>query len=210
MSSNMNSVLIAETRVRTTSGNLRRERKVGYIPGIVYGGGKPNQEIKFRSKELEKILLQEKGINTLIEIKLDGDKGAKIDTVMIHDIQRDPVLRAVIHADYIRISMTEKITADIPLTWIGEPQGVKAGGQLQPVLRSIKIECLPDKIPADLEIRVADLMIGDSITVADLAISPDYKVLNDPQETLVQVVASKEAEAAATIKPEEIDAPTEN
>ncbi|MGI6647640.1 MAG: 50S ribosomal protein L25 [Bacillota bacterium] len=188
----MSSILQAQSRELSTKGSLRKLREAGYIPGIIYGGKKPNRNITFKRKELEYILAHSgKGINTLLEINLDGEKSAESDKVMIYDIQIDPVRRRVIHVDYCRISMAEKVTAEVPLTWVGESQGVKEGGQLQPILRSIRIECLPNKIPNDLEIEVADLGIGDSITVADIPLSPDFTILNDPQEIVVQIVAPR-------------------
>jgi len=194
--------LEVELRPEDGKGKLRKVREAGRVPGVVYGGYKPNLNVQFDRKPLEHIISHSgRGMNTLFEIRLKSDKGLETDTVMARELQRDPVYRRLRHADFYRISMSERITTEVHLAMGGEPVGVKEGGRLQPFLRSLRIECLPAQIPNAIEVKVDELRIGDRLTVADLKLPAEIRVLHDPDEPVAGVAAAKEDEAAAP-KPE--------
>lgn len=172
-----------------TKGSLNRIRKEGLVPGVVYGGDKPNTFVQFDRKNLGKILKRSgKGTNALIELKVPGEEQ---ETVMIRDLQWNVLTGALIHADFYRVSLSQPITAEVPLTWIGEPIGVKKGGLMQPGLRSVLVECLPAQIPERLEVAVADLNVGDKLTVADLQTPPGVKILEALEEVIVSILSAR-------------------
>jgi large subunit ribosomal protein L25 len=188
----MGTSLLAQLREINTKGHMQKIRNEGLVPGIVYGGVKSTTPIQFNKKELEKLLNHSsKGMNTLIDIDIPE---AGIETVMIRELQRKPTTGALMHADFYRISLSERLHAEIQLAWIGESLGVKQGGLLQPGLRSVMVECLPAEIPDRLEVVVADLEIGDKLTVADLVFPPGINILNDPDEVVVSILSARVVE----------------
>lgn len=192
----MSDVLEFEIRPTDSKGRVKRQRKSELTPGVIYGGNKPNINVQFDRKKLESILSHSgHGRNTLLEARVTAEKGPETDTVMIRELQRDPVHRHLRHADFYRISMSERIVTEVPLTLVGDAKGVKEGGRLQSFLRSLRIECLPAQIPGAVEVGVDELEIGDRITVADLKLPAEVRVLNDQDEPVVGVVATREEEA---------------
>lgn len=197
----MTEVLEVEPRGREAGG---RRREPGLTPGVVYGGDKPNRNIRFDRKRLEYILAHSRrGINTLLELRFREGPGTEADTVIIREIQRDPVDRGIRHADFYRVSLSEKIAAEVPLAWLGVPAGVKAGGRLQAFKRTLEVECLPDQIPSVIEVRVDHLNLGERLNVADLPVPAGVRVLDRGDEPVVGVVAVREEPAAAPPRPED-------
>lgn len=198
----MPDVLEIEIRTVDTKGRTRRLREAGLAPGVVYGGNKPNLKVQFKRKQLEQILTHSgRGSNTLLEVRFKAGKGFETDTVMIRELQRDPIYHRLRHADFYRISLSERINAEVPLTLVGEAAGVKEGGRLQSFLRSLKVECLPAQIPSTIEVRVDGLHIGEKLTVVDLMLPEEIRVLHDLDEPVVGVAAAREEEIESP-KPE--------
>jgi large subunit ribosomal protein L25 len=203
---------ILEATLRDTLGKneARRTRREGRVPAVLYGssGGDGNRDarsIAVEPKALLKILHSESGANTLIALRLAGEKG---DTrVLVKDYQLDPVTHQVLHADFYRIAMDRAIQVTIPVIVKGEPKGVKQqGGILEFIRREIEIECLPGDIPEHIEIDVSELMLHQGIRVRDVATDARWTAISDPDLMLVHVITPKAEEVAAT--PEAAVAPT--
>src|SRR4029077_20491923 len=132
----------------------------------------------------------------LIALKLAGETDAR---VLVKDYQLDPITHHLIHADFYRVRMDRVIVVTIPVTVKGEPKGVKQqGGILEFVRREIEIECLPGDIPEHVEADVTELMVHQGVRVRDIATSPKWKPVSDPDMMLVHVILPKAEEAAAT------------
>lgn len=183
-------------------GRVKKLRRAGLVPGVVYGGSKSNIPIQFNGKELEKLLSSSrKGMNTLIKMEVPP---AGAETVMVRELSREPIKGTILHVDFYRVSLSERLQTEVQLVWIGEPSGVKLGGLMQPGLRSVLVECLPTQIPDSLEVEVTDLGVGDKLTVADLTIPSGVQVLNEPDEVIVTILAARvEAEPAPAEETEE-------
>ncbi|MDP3804287.1 MAG: 50S ribosomal protein L25, partial [Candidatus Omnitrophota bacterium] len=151
-------------------------------------------------KELAQLLKAKAGANVLIGLKIDGDK-SKERTVLIKEVQRHPIKTQILHVDFQEISLTDKLTIDVPLVTKGEAEGVvKEEGVLEHVLWEIKVECLPADIPSKIEVDVTSLKIGDSILVKDIKVPAGVKILNAADQTVVTVkmpYVEKPAEEAA-------------
>ena len=197
--------LEAETRVPLTRGKLNAMRKEGWLPAIIYG---ESEKAKTKSKDANELLkIKEKGFlkaisghqwsNVIIDLKW----GKGNSNVVIKEIQRDAVSRALLHIDFQRISMTEKIEVMVPVHIAGESPGVKnSGGTLEHVTRELKILCLPKDIPTEISVDVTKLELGQGTHVKDLAEIPGVQILSDPRLLLVNVVAPKvEEEPAAAL-----------
>ena len=199
----MEAVLEAQKRDTFGKNEARRLRARGLIPGVLYGGPKSEgTPVAVNPKELMRILHSESGVNTLINLKLDGSDSR----VLVKEYQLDPIDHRLLHADFYRIALDRMLALTIPVVLRGEAKGAKQqGGVVEFVHREIELECLPTDIPEKVEIDVSDMLIGQSIRVRDLPENPKWKATSDPDMMLVHVVALKveeepapEAAAAAT------------
>ena len=155
-------------------------------------------------KLLSGILHSGSGVNTLIALTV-GDEHVR---VLVKAYQIDPITSKLLHADFYRIAMDKLLTVTVPVVTKGEPKGVKQqGGILDIVHREVEIECLPADIPDHIEIDVTELMLGDAIRFRDVATSPTWKPVTEPEIMLVHVVAPRAvvepvaADAAAVATP---------
>ena len=178
----------------STKGSYRHYlRDNGRIPAVVYGKGIKEQAIELDAKDLESVIRQ-KGRNVLIDLDVTGGPEQKKYVVMIKDLQRDPIRRDIVHADLCKVSLEDKLRTTVPLVLKGEAAGKKTGGVLQTGLRELEIECTPDKMPDAVSVDISGLEAGQHLTVADLMVSGDLKVLTEPDKMVVMVVAPRVAE----------------
>jgi len=177
----MEAVLDAQTRDTFGKNEARRTRREGKVPAVLYGGaGGGANPIAVSPKELLKILHSESGQNTLISLKLAGAGDTR---VLVKDFQLDPITHEVLHADFYRVAMDKLLQVTIPIVVQGEPKGVKQqGGVLEHIRR---------------EIDVSELMLHQGVRVRDIAASPKWKPISDPDLMLVHVIMPKAEEAPA-------------
>jgi len=203
--------LTAQARQERGKNAMRRLRRQGLVPGVVYGHGDETRTIALKAQELEKLLASISVENTIIGLSIDGGKPA--DT-LIREVQQHPARRAVLHVDFLQIHAGEKIHLEVPVRLHGSPVGVRDnGGVLQEVLRELHVECLPRDIPEAVDLEIEHLDIGDSVHVKDISI-PNVKILNDPDLVVVTVLAptvsalpeeeAEAAEEAGEVEPEVI------
>ncbi len=180
---------------------LKELRKNGLIPGIIYGEGlKENLPISVNKSEILKLLKLKREEDFLIEIEVDGDKNKFV--TLIKEEQYHPVTDEVIHVDFHSVSLEKEIVAKVPIHFIGEPKGVKAGGVLYKALHELEVEAKPLDLPSFIEVDISDLEVGDSIHIEDLKVPQNVKILHDPFETVVSV--TKVEEEVEVTKPEEV------
>src|SRR5262249_8004637 len=136
------------------------------------------------------------GQNTLISLKLAGAGDTR---VLVKDFKLDPITHELLHAAFYRVAMDKVLQVTIPIQISGEPKGVKQqGGILEHVRREIEIECLPADIPENIVVDVSELMLHQGVRVRDIATSPKWKPISDPDLMLVHVIMPKAEESAAT------------
>ncbi len=176
--------LSAVSREGTGKSVTRKLRASGRIPAVVYGKRREPQSIQVDPAALEKLLRGSGGLNTLIDLTV----GSRTDTVLVKELQRHPVRGAFWHVDFYQVDLTEKITVDIPLHFVGKAKGVEFGGILDHPLREIEVECLPRAIPEFVEVDVSGLDVGDSIHVSDLRLPEGVEVMTDGQLPVASVV----------------------
>lgn len=197
-------ILKAETRAETGKKNAKDLRKKGLIPANVYKQGEEAVSLQVTIDDIEDILHTKAGENAIITLNISGGK-LKDKTVVIKEIQREPIKDGILHIDFNEISLTEELEVEVPLVSHGEPVGVKVdGGILEHILRELRIECLPTAIPEKIEADVSGLKIGDSVFVKDIKVPSGIKVLNDP-ELIAMIVKAPKAE----VPPEEVAAEAE-
>ena len=159
--------------------------------------------------DLVELLHSKAGENVVVTLKIsDGDSKAKDKTVVIKEIQREPIKSQILHVDFNEISLTEALKVDVPLAAHGEPEGKKDGGTLEHVMWELQVECLPTDIPEKIEVDVSKLKIGDAIYVKNIAVPVGVKVLTDPELIAMIVkppkveVPKEEVAAETAVEPE--------
>jgi large subunit ribosomal protein L25 len=202
-----NHSLSVTTREKTGTTSAHAVRHAGKVPGVLFGHGSPPVPIELDARAFDD-LLHAGGKNALLDVSLDGGKK---DTAMIREVQRDPITRRVIHADFQRVGATEEISASLPLVATGVATGVKnRGAVMDIVLHSVTILGPANALPEQIEHDVTSLDVGDHVTAGDLKLPPKIKLDMDAHTILISVEASKtEAEAAESAPaPAGADVPT--
>ena len=183
-------------------------RKQECIPAVLYGHGVKTLNLAVEQKNFEQVVKKMHGENILISLSIDDNGSSKQETVMVRNLQHHPVSDELLHIDFYKIRLDEKITTRINIVLTGDAPGVKEGGVLDHSIRDVEVSCLPDKIPGHFEVDVAQLEIGSSIHIRDLSIPEDVEVLADPDQAVVSVVPPtiiKEEEVSAEEEPEVIE-----
>lgn len=182
---------------------VKKIREAKRIPAVVYGSGIKPTPIEIGADDFLRVIHTKAGENVIIQLAISGSKNFE-KTVVIKEIQHEPITDAVQHVDFNVISLTEKIKVKVPLQVKGEPPGVKEGGVLDVVHHEIEVECLPTNIPERLEADISALKIGDTIHIKELGF-PKGVVPQLPEDEVVVTIHAPKAEEVAA--PEE--APTE-
>ena len=199
------SVLNVKKRIRLGKGGSREIRREGNVPAILYGKGSEPMPLLVNPKELKQALSTEAGENTLIEMHISDGEKELTKLSLLRDVQVDHISTRSLHFDFLELDMNTPISVQVPIKIVGRSIGVhEQKGILDEVLREIAVECLPSDIPNVFEIDVTNLELGDSIHVKDLDISEGIEVLEDPESTIITIVAPKvEAEVVEEAEVEE-------
>ena len=174
----------------------RRVRVAGLIPAVVYGAGLESIAISLDPKVITKILHSDSGHNTIFDLAIEGNAGAK---AMIVDWQYEPIKGKLLHVDLKRIAMDKTMRVSVPIMLDGVPVGVKVeGGILDQILREVELECFPGDIPSHIDVDVSGLKLNEAIHVSDLPHAGKYKFLAAEDTLVAHVTIIKEASEAET------------
>ena len=181
----------------------RALRRNGEIPAILYGRHEDVIPLQLNTRSFQRFL-QSNGENVLIDLEIT-DHGS--ETIMIREIQRDPVKQNLLHTDFIRISLDEPVTSAVPIILVGSAIGIQAGGVVEFSHRQLHVRCLPALLPDNIEVDISGLDVDDFIRIEDMSLDETVELLDDPQSIVVLVNRPRvEAEAEPE---EEIDADAE-
>lgn len=179
-------VLNAKVRDGIGKGVSGRLRRQGRIPAVIYGKKESSLSLDVGEKELEKIIKMIAGQAAIINLDLDRNEGEVL--ALVKAVQRHPVTDKLLHVDFYRISLHDKITVSIPIVVTGESEGVREGGILEHILWEVEVECLPAQVPGKIEIDITSLKIGDTIHVRDLKVGEEIKLLTEKEKTVISLV----------------------
>ncbi len=193
--------LDAQVRDDVGKGVARSLRRAGKVPAVLYGRKRGAVSLQIDDRTFQ-TLLRNYGSNVLINLVLGNDDE---QTVVIKDLQRHPVKRNVLHADFQRISLDEKITTQVSIETVGTPVGVRDGGVLTVTRRQVSVNCLPLDTPEFLRINVEDLSIGDSFRVSDIEINDMIEILENETTQIAAVIEPKVVLETITAEEEEIE-----
>ncbi len=181
-------------RTGATKSEIKKIRREGDIPAVIYGPGLAVEKITVKGTEFQAVLrnlLQGRLATTTFEIHLDG----KARKAIVKDIQYNVASYAVEHIDFVLLSKDHLVTINVPIQILGlaECQGVKLGGTLRQVIRTMKVSCLPKDIPAEFQIDIRELNILDSKRLSDISIPPHVRPLARMNEVAVVIAKGKVA-----------------
>jgi large subunit ribosomal protein L25 len=190
----MKSITI-EGQLRTELGKkaTRQLRSQELVPGVIYGGA---QVVNFYAPAKAFKPLVYTGEFQLAEIKVDGNAYRCI----LKDLQFDQVTDALNHVDLLELVEDRKVTADLPLKFVGTPIGVKEGGKLVTKMKSLKVKTLPKYLKEHIEVDISDLQLNENIRVEDVN-AENMEVMNSPRIPIASVTLTrqlKQEEATAT------------
>lgn len=199
---------VIEAEPRTVVGKkVKRLRSNGFVPITVYGPKIEPVNLQVPYRPLEVALMKAGGTN-LIDVKAGG----KTHTVLAREVQRDVLRGTIMHVDFFAVDQSTAIRADIPIHLLGESPAVASRkGILLTGTNTITVETLPSKLMNFIEIDLSELKnIGDSVTVADLKVDDDIKIINEPEEMIARVAQSSAARAAEAEEAEAAEAAAMN
>ncbi len=192
---------------------VKKLRKQGQIPAVVYGGDIESTPIKIDKSEFIDIY-KKAGESTLVDLVMENKEAGKI---LFGDIQFDPVTDEILHVDLKQIDLTEKITATVQIETVGESPAEKSGeGFVLTLSDEVEIRCLPTDLPNKIEVDVSELEeVGEGITFAELDIDKEkLKIVDQEEDALVIKIAPAEMEELeeleeVAVEPEEVIATAE-
>jgi large subunit ribosomal protein L25 len=189
---------------------VKRLRKAGIIPANIFGHAEASQAVQVEAIAFDHLLRAHKA-TSIISLRLPDNSAAQ--TALIRHVQHDPRSGKIIHIDFFRIGMNERITVKVPLHLVGEAPAVKnEGGVLLHLLDALEVECPASDIPENIEVDVSGLaQIDDILHVEDVKLPANFTLLTDPKEGVAKVAATRaeiEAEPEAAETPAETPAAT--
>jgi large subunit ribosomal protein L25 len=199
---------ILDVSNRTVVGKqVSKLRRQDLIPAVIYGSGGPSINLSCPRRPLE-ILLSRAGGTHVVSLNVDG----KTESALVREVNRDPIRRDLIHVDFLRVDLTKKLRAEVPLRFVGHPK-LGADMSVAEYMTQIEVECLPADIPDHIDINIEHFKTaGDSITVKDLPAISSVTYLADSHDVIVRIelaaggtaedLAADAAAAAAAAEPE--------
>ena len=193
-------VLVAETGRATGSANSRRLRRDDTIPAVVYGQGMEPISIAVARRDLRIALSGSAGMNTVLDLTVDGT----VYPAIVKDIQRHPVRRTVQHVDFIQINLKEDITVSVPVRLEGEAKDVEQNsGFVDLVMNEIEITTTPRRIPDEIVVDISDMTMDTTITLADIELPAGVVATHDPEAAVVTVLTMRAEEVEEVEEAEE-------
>jgi len=166
---------VAESRVGTGKCAVRKVRRQGSVPAIVYGGHKEPQMIVLNHNEVVKHLDHEAVYSHVLDVIVDG----KAEKAILKAVQRHPAKFQILHLDFLRVDMAEALKVHVPLHFINEANSVggKKGGVAAHSLVDVEVSCLPAKLPEYIEVNLINLDVGESLHLSDLVLPDGVEIV---------------------------------
>ncbi|MGG0337726.1 50S ribosomal protein L25/general stress protein Ctc [Priestia aryabhattai] len=179
----------ANKRTDFKNSTNRKIRDEGNFPAVVYGNKTESTPIYLNSADFIKTI-REAGRNGVLTLQVEKQKYS----VMLHDIQTDPLKNEIVHADFQVVDMKKEIDTEVSLSLVGEAKGTKEGGVLQQSLYEISLKGLPQDIPSSIDVDVSNLGINDTITVGDIKVDKKLEITHNAEDTVASVLPPQQEE----------------
>jgi len=184
---------------------VKQLRGQGVVPAILYGHKREPLPLQIEERSLRRVL-ERAGSHHLITLRVEDDNEPRMS--LAREVQLDPITHALLHVDFYEVVMTEKITTEVPLVFIGQsPVVERKEGILVRGLDSVEVECLPSNLVESIEVNLEDLVeIDQAILVRNLIVDGDVEILTDKDEVVAQVLPLKVVEEVVEeVVPSEVE-----
>jgi large subunit ribosomal protein L25 len=181
------------------SRRVRRLRKEGLVPGVLYGKGH-SRAIVVEERQLRSALTGPSGLHAIVDVVIEGQKTPH--HAVLKEYQRHPIRGTLTHVDFHEVRLDQAIQASVAVQFVGESPGAKQGGVVQQVTRELRVEALPTAIPEHIDADISELEVGGTVRLADLPAIEGVTYLDDPETVLANcsiprgITELEEAEAA--------------
>jgi large subunit ribosomal protein L25 len=172
--------LEALNRDRLGKGGARQHRLKKLVPVVVYGQNQETRHLAVHAHDLQLALGKHA---RLIDLKTDD--GATL-ACLVREVQRHPVSEDVVHVDFMVVKGDQRVTTDLPVRLLGNPIGVKQGGQVRKLMAKVRVSCLVSDLPSFFEIDITNLEAGKNLLVKDLG-TEQLRLLNPDHVAVVQI-----------------------
>ena len=190
--------LSAETRTDSGKGVARKLRAAGRVPGVVYGHAREPQSLSIVARDLDKLLSHIAVSSTVVELAV----GTATTRTLIREVQRHPFKKHILHVDFQELVAGEKVVVNVPLVYVGIPEGVRlSGALLEQIMHSVEVLADPAHIPNHIDVDVTHLAMGHSLHVRDLKLADGIEVLSDEDATMCAVIAPRAVVEAVVEEP---------
>ena len=185
--------LIGQLRNKTGKSAARRLRREEMVPAVLYGPKMEVLPLSVSSRRLERLLRDMGEESRLLNLSIEGSPETGTKKVLIREVQVHPVRRRFLHVDFYEVPLDHPIVVIVPVEPVGDAVGVKKGGTLDLVRRTVSVRCLPGEIPEKIELDVSKLDLGEAIHVRDLAKIVPFELVDDKHLSIVSISAPEGA-----------------
>jgi large subunit ribosomal protein L25 len=177
----------ATPREQTGRQACNKLRSSGRIPAVMYGK-EINKSFSLEDRAMRMLLRKASGTTSLL--RLLGEKGED-ELVLIKEMQMDPIKNNILHIDFVQVNRGEDLQTKIPLSILGEADGVKSeGGILEILANEVEVRCRPSNLPTEIELDITNLALGENLQIKDLPALEGVTYVSDPDGMLVSCVGS--------------------
>lgn len=202
--------LSAHVRNTKGKGAARKLRQNKQVPAVFYGPHAAATMLSVSYSDLQTLVRSTTSENIILQLRIESENGEETRSVMLKELQADPIKPVYYHADFYEIAMDKELTLNIALHLVGTPPGIANGGVLQHVKRELQVSCLPGDMVESLDVDVSALDIGGAVHAKDVVLPKGIRLLGDEEETVAVVAAPavvaekvEEEGEVAEAKPEE-------
>jgi len=178
----------AEQRMPSNRGGLKRMRKEGRLPAIVFGTNMDNAMIHISSNEFQS--WTRSGGAGIVELDITGS--GKVP-VLLEGVQRDALTREFVHVDFLRVQKNEILKTKVAIDYIGTAKGTKLGGIVLTQSTTVEIEALPANLPSSIAVDISELEVGESLRVSDIALPTGVTLITPENEIIISVTTPRGA-----------------
>jgi large subunit ribosomal protein L25 len=189
----------ARLRTRYTKGDIKQARRRGRVPGAVFGKGIEPFLVEVSTRSIVDVLRAEGGLNTLVELSVPG---APAKTVIIAELDRDPITHGLLHVGFHNIALGEKVHTQLPIRLIGMPEAVtRHEGMIDQTLETLDVKGEGGNLPSHVDVDISGLAVGDKIHISDLPRLPGIEYLDHDEVAVVSILpVNQQAEETPAVE----------
>lgn len=191
--------LQVKTREAKGKGAARRTRRELEVPAVIYGEGQAPVSVRVPVRAFDKMIHGAMGEHALVQLDV-ADHPELSGPALLKAVQHHPVRSNVVHADFLRIRLDARLHTVVPVVLVGRSRGVVDGGVSDHQMHELEIECMALDVPAQIEIDITDLGMGDSLHVSQLTPPPGVTITSDPERTVIAIHAPRVADTTASLE----------